>query len=95
MHNGTFEKMSGEIEIDRYRHVQAFRYNQRELTGGERFRTVCDNLVGKRLTYRGLIGQADGGEALRNPETRETEKAPSLSDSSEPSRKFSRFRNLN
>jgi len=32
------------------------------LTGAERFRLVCDNLVGKRLTYSGLMGQADGGE---------------------------------
>ena len=51
------------FHLDRYLDEQAFRYNQRELTDAERFHLVCGNLVGKRLSYRGLIGQADGGEA--------------------------------
>jgi len=51
------------FHLDRYLDEQAFRYNQRGLTDAERFRLVCGNLIGKRLTYRGLIGQAGGGEA--------------------------------
>jgi hypothetical protein len=51
------------FHLDRYLDEQAFRYNQTELTDAERFRLVCGNLIGKRLTYRGLIGQADGGQA--------------------------------
>jgi transposase-like protein len=50
------------FHLDRYLDEQAFRYNQRELTDAERLRLVCGNLIGKRLTYRGLIGQADGGQ---------------------------------
>jgi hypothetical protein len=44
-------------------HNGTFDYNQRALTDAERFRLVCGNLIGKRLTYRGLIGQASGGQA--------------------------------
>lgn len=51
------------FHLDRYLDEQAFRYNQRELTDAERFRLVCGNLIGKRLTYRELIGQGDGGKA--------------------------------
>jgi len=51
------------FHLFRYLDEQAFRYNQRELNDSERFLLVCDNLVGKRLTYRELIGQGDGGEA--------------------------------
>ncbi len=51
------------FHLDRYLDDQTFRYNQRELTDAERFRLVCGNLAGKRSSYRGLIGQADGGEA--------------------------------
>ncbi len=39
------------------------RYNSRELTPAERFGLVCGSLDRKRLAYRGLIGQAEGGEA--------------------------------
>ena len=51
------------FHLFRYLDEQAFRYNQRELDDAERFRLVCGSLVGKRLTYRELIGQPDGGEA--------------------------------
>ena len=35
---------------------QAFRFNERKLTDGERFRTVTGAISGKRLTYKELIG---------------------------------------
>ncbi len=35
---------------------QAFRFNERKLTDGERFRSVTGSVVGKRLTYKDLIG---------------------------------------
>ncbi len=35
---------------------QAFRFNERKLTDGERFRSVTGSVVGKRLTYKDLVG---------------------------------------
>lgn len=60
--HGTYVSIEP-FHLFRYLDEQAFRFNQRELTDSERFRLVCGSLVGKRLTYRGLIGQPDGGQA--------------------------------
>src|SRR6266542_550112 len=40
----------------RYVGEQSFRFNLRQLTDGERFKNVARDIVGKRLTYRALIG---------------------------------------
>ena len=59
---GTYVSVES-FHLFRYLDEQTFRYNQRELNDSERFLLVCGNLVGKRDTYRELIGQGDGGEA--------------------------------
>ena len=38
---------------------QAFRFNERKLTDGERFRSVAKSVTGKRLTYAELTGHAE------------------------------------
>ena len=60
--HGTYVSVEP-FHLFRYLDEQAFRFNQRELTDSERFIQVCGNLVGRRLTYRQLIGLPDGGEA--------------------------------
>jgi transposase-like protein len=59
--NGTYVSIEP-FHLFRYLDEQAFRFNQRELNDSERFVAVCGNLVGKRLTYRQLIGQPEGME---------------------------------
>jgi transposase-like protein len=43
----------------RYVDEQAFRFNNRKLTDSERFDIVMGQIVGKRLTYKELIGSAE------------------------------------
>lgn len=43
----------------RYVDEQAFRFNNRKLTDSERFDNVMGQIVGKRLTYKQLIGSAE------------------------------------
>jgi hypothetical protein len=45
----------------RYLDEQAFRFNNRKLTDGERFSIAVSGVVGKRVTYRSLTG-ADNTE---------------------------------
>jgi hypothetical protein len=40
---------------------QAFRFNERALTDAERFDLAMSGIVGKRLTYQGLIGASIDG----------------------------------
>jgi transposase-like protein len=47
------------FHLFRYVDEQAFRYNNRKLTDSERFDSVMGQIVGKRLTYKELIGTAD------------------------------------
>lgn len=42
--------------LTRYVDEQAFRFNERDLTDGERFDAVMSNVVGRRLQYAELIG---------------------------------------
>ena len=49
------------FHLARYCDEQAFRYNQRKLSDGERFNNVLTGVVGKRLTYRVLTAQGDAG----------------------------------
>src|SRR5438309_5567920 len=43
----------------RYVDEQAFRYNNREMTDAERFVLAMQHVVGRRLTYKQLIGQRE------------------------------------
>jgi transposase-like protein len=49
------------FHLFRYVDAQAFRYNNRKANDGERFVMAMQGMVGKRLTYKGLIGQAPVG----------------------------------
>jgi transposase-like protein len=44
------------FHVFRYLDEQAFRFNHRVASDGDRFVTVVDSLLGKRLTYRQLTG---------------------------------------
>jgi transposase-like protein len=44
------------FHLFRYLDEQAFRFNERKDSDAVRFRLVLDRIVGKRLTYRALIG---------------------------------------
>lgn len=53
--NGTYISVEP-YHLFRYLDEQAFRYNTREATDPERFSAVMAQIVGRRLTYEGLIG---------------------------------------
>jgi hypothetical protein len=54
--NGTY--VSVELfHLFRYIDEQAFRYNYRKMTDGQRFQGVMSQIVGKRLTYADLTGK--------------------------------------
>jgi transposase-like protein len=53
------------FHLHRYVEEQAFRYNERFGKDGDRFLTVLRGIVGRRLTYKGLIGQ--GGDLVTTP----------------------------
>lgn len=50
----------------RYLDEQAYRYNNRELTDGERFSAAVSGIVGKRVTYSSLIGTDSREGRLEN-----------------------------
>lgn len=45
------------FHLFRYVDSEAFRFNTRKLTDGERFKEVAKGITGKRLTYKALIGE--------------------------------------
>ena len=45
------------FHLFRYVDSEAFRFNNRKATDGERFNEVVKGIVGKRLTYKALIGE--------------------------------------
>jgi transposase-like protein len=45
------------FHLFRYLDEQVFRYNERGVKDGDRFRTVLDAVAGRRLTYADLIGK--------------------------------------
>jgi transposase-like protein len=47
------------FHLFRYLDEQAFRFNMRKLTDAERFSDVVCGIVGRRLTYAGLIAALD------------------------------------
>ncbi len=59
--NGTYVSVEP-FHLFRYLDEQAFRYNQRNETDADRFIRVCSSAVGRRLTWKQLIGSEGGGE---------------------------------
>jgi transposase-like protein len=47
------------FHLQAYCDEQAFRFNQRKLTDAQRFATVMKQIVGRRLTYKQLIGATE------------------------------------
>jgi transposase-like protein len=45
------------FHLFRYLDEQAFRFNEREGTDADRFRTAIDGIVGRRVTYKALTGE--------------------------------------
>ncbi len=45
------------FHLFRYLDEEAFRYNNRKGTDQIRFLLTCESIIGRRLTYRKLIGQ--------------------------------------
>ena len=58
--HGTYVSVDAP-HLDRYVDEEVFRFNERDLNDGQRFDTVLPGVVGKRLTYRTLIGQNPEG----------------------------------
>lgn len=56
--HGTYVNVEP-FHLFRYLDEQSFRYNNREMTDGERFEVAISQIVGKRLTYAELTGKAD------------------------------------
>src|SRR5260370_655731 len=55
--NGTYVSVEP-FHLFRYVDEQAFRYNNRiDMNDGDRFVAVMSQIVGKRLTYKALIGK--------------------------------------
>src|SRR6202049_2216079 len=55
--NGTYVSVEP-FHLFRYLDEQAFRFNNRKLTDGERFSVAVSGIVGKRLTFDQLTGKA-------------------------------------
>lgn len=51
------------FHLSRYLDEQAWRFNERKLNDGQRFRKLASAIVGIRLTWKELTGYADAGEA--------------------------------
>jgi transposase-like protein len=56
--HGTYVSVEP-FHLFRYLDEQTFRFNNRKLTGGERFSIAVDGIVGKRLTFDQLTGKAN------------------------------------
>ena len=54
--NGTYVSVEP-FHLFRYLDEQAYRYNNRKLTDGERFSNAVKGIVGKRLTFDELTGK--------------------------------------
>jgi len=61
--NGTYVSVEP-FHLFRYLDEQVYRYNNREMNDGERFRMAVIQIVGKRLTWDNLTGK-DGSPAVR------------------------------
>lgn len=49
--------------LQRYLDEQSWRFNERKLTDGQRFRKLASSIVGLRLTWKELTGYEDAGAA--------------------------------
>ncbi len=49
------------FHLHRYLDEQAYRFNNRKLSGAQRFAEVMANVGGKRLTWDNLTGKQEGG----------------------------------
>jgi transposase-like protein len=67
--NGTYISVEP-FHLFRYLDEQAFRYNNRRMSDGDRFDIVVRQIVGKRLTWDQLTGKAIGIEALTQESAR-------------------------
>jgi transposase-like protein len=56
--HGTYVNVEP-YHLFRYLDEQSFRYNNREMTDGERFEVAVRQIVGKRLTYAELTGKVE------------------------------------
>lgn len=56
--SGTYVSVEP-FHLFRYLDEQAYRFNNRKMTDGERFSEALKGVVGKRLTYEQLIGKSD------------------------------------
>src|SRR5579859_7101811 len=63
--NGTYVSVEP-FHLFRYLDEQAYRYNNRKLTDGERFSMAVSQIVGKRLTWDQLIGKQPDLQACIN-----------------------------
>lgn len=59
--HGTYVNVEP-FHLFRYLDEQAFRFNERKDSDATRFRLVLDRIVGRRLTYRELIGEGRKAE---------------------------------
>ena len=53
--HGTYVSVDAP-HLQRYVDEEVFRFNERKATDGQRFAAVMPGVVGKRLTYKELIG---------------------------------------
>lgn len=58
---GTYISVSP-VHLDRYVDEQAFRFNERKMDDGKRFRAVVSSVTGRRLTYDELTGRRIEGK---------------------------------
>lgn len=58
MLRGTYVSVDA-IHLSRYLDELAMRFNSRKMGDGDRFKEMTKRVIGKRLTYRELIGKAD------------------------------------
>jgi transposase-like protein len=68
MVKGTYVSVDAP-HLGRYVDEELFRFNERELTDGQRFATVLPGVIGKRLTYKSLTGAGTLEGLARNEET--------------------------
>jgi transposase-like protein len=63
--NGTYVSIEP-FHLFRYLDEQAFRYNNRKMTDGERFVAAMAQMAGKRLTWNRLTGKEPDGQTAVN-----------------------------
>jgi len=63
--NGTYVSVDAP-HLGRYVDEQAFRFNERKMDDGQRFNLILPGVIGKRLTYKALIGTLEEAPAANN-----------------------------